>query len=81
LLVVLLQINEDDHVRLLLENVPEVEHHADDDDDIDDDLLRPNMEEAIHSAQQVRVRLHAEAIVLHANCGSGRLTLAKAAGQ
>jgi hypothetical protein len=62
---VLLQINEDDHVRLLLENVPEVEHHPDDDDDIDDDLLRPNMEAAIRSAQQVRWRLPPEALVLH----------------
>jgi hypothetical protein len=61
-----LQINEDGNVRLLLENVPEVEHHADDDDDCDDDLLRPNMEEAIRSAQQVRVRLQSEAIVPHA---------------
>jgi hypothetical protein len=48
-----LQINEEDNVRLLLENVPEVDHHADDDDGSDDELLRPNMEEAIRSAQQV----------------------------
>jgi hypothetical protein len=48
------QINQDDNVRLLLEDVPEVEHHADDDECSDDELLRPNMEEAIRNTQQVR---------------------------
>lgn len=41
-------------MRLLLENVPEVDHGPDDDDECDDELLRPNMEEAIRHAQQVR---------------------------
>ncbi|KAF6260717.1 hypothetical protein COO60DRAFT_1683532 [Scenedesmus sp. NREL 46B-D3] len=49
-------IHEDDHVRLLLENVPEVEHHPDNADS-DDELLRPNMEEAIHSTQQEQAAL------------------------
>lgn len=47
------QIHDDEHARLLLEDVPEVEHQLEDEDE-DDEHERPNMEEVIHNTKQVQ---------------------------